>query len=589
MFNRQIKINDFDFLKKKIENPSSAKHRKYEAIRAIVIGNENIEKVATRYGYRTSSLYSMLIDVKNEKTELFPRPERKIRTKKITGDNYKLVIKLRLQNLSAEEISERLSEKKVTISGRSIERILSDCGFDKLRRRTNLVLGISKKGFELPKKAESLEFDKLEPFSVDCPSAGIFFFIPYILKTEILGAVEQCALPASSIINARQACLSMLLLKLLGGERLSSIKRFDMEPGLGIFAGLNVLPKTTYMNTYSCRCSEGQLMSFQQEILKSLTKAYPAMYSSDYINLDFHSIPHYGDDKDQGMENVWCGAKHQTMKGANTVLAQDAASNLIMYARADILRSEEANEVKKFVEHWKTIKGRVDETLVFDCKFTTYSILDDLNNDGIKFITLRKRHASLLKKTAAIDKDEWKRLYIPIPKRKRKHVSVHESKIKLGGCSKVFRQIIVRDHGRAQPTFIILNNFDLSLKEVLIVYAKRWRIENKIAEAVAFFNLNALSSPLMIRIHFDILWTFIADSLYHIFAQDLRRFEDILAPSIFKKFIDMPGKVVYDGKNFQIKIRKRSYTPILMRVKKISEPFSVPWLDNKTVEIVWTP
>jgi hypothetical protein len=65
--------------------------------------------------------------------------------------------------------------------------------------------------------------------------------------------------------------------------------------------------------------------------------------------------------------------------------------------------------------------------------------------------------------------------------------------------------------------------------------------------------------------------------------------EHVLAPTIFKKFIDMPEKIVYDGKNFQIKIRKRSHTPILIGIKEIAKPFSAPWLDNKTVEIVWTP
>ncbi len=49
-------------------------------------------------------------------------------------------------------------------------------------------------------------------------------------------------------------------------------------------------------------------------------------------------------------------------------------------------------------------------------------------------------------------------------------------------------------------------------------------LDHKIAEMVSFFNLNALSSPLMIRIHFDVLWTMIADTLYRRFAQDLRRF-----------------------------------------------------------------
>ncbi|VAX36711.1 hypothetical protein MNBD_UNCLBAC01-1866 [hydrothermal vent metagenome] len=92
----------------------------------------------------------------------------------------------------------------------------------------------------------------------------------------------------------------------------------------------------------------------------------------------------------------------------------------------------------------------------------------------------------------------------------------------------------------------------------------------------------------MIRIHFDILWTMVADTFYHVFAQDLRRFENNFSPTIFKKFIDMPGRVIYDGEKFLIKIRKRSHTPILMGVEKLQTPFRVPWLDNKTMEIVWS-
>jgi len=51
----------------------------------------------------------------------------------------------------------------------------------------------------------------------------------------------------------------------------------------------------------------------------------------------------------------------------------------------------------------------------------------------------------------------------------------------------------------------------------------------------------------------------------------------------------MPGKVIYDGDKFLIKIRKRSYTPILKGIDKLNFPFTVPWLKNKTVQIIWTP
>ena len=103
---------------------------------------------------------------------------------------------------------------------------------------------------------------------------------------------------------------------------------------------------------------------------------------------------------------------------------------------------------------------------------------------------------------------------------------VYETEVTFANCKTNLRQIIIKNHGRAEPTFIITNNRDLPLKEVLKVYAKRWHIENKLAELVSFFNLNAISSPLMIRIHFDILWTIIADTIYHRFAKDLPRFEN---------------------------------------------------------------
>ncbi len=50
----------------------------------------------------------------------------------------------------------------------------------------------------------------------------------------------------------------------------------------------------------------------------------------------------------------------------------------------------------------------------------------------------------------------------------------------------------------------------------------------------------------------------------------------------------MPGRVIYDGEKFIIKIRKRSHTPILLGIEKLNKPFVVPWIDNTTMEIVWT-
>jgi transposase len=580
--NLKNKVNLSGYFK----NPLSPRQKQYEAIRAIVIEGESVEVAAKRYGYKHSTIYSLLRDAKTGTIELFPVVKKGPQQKRTTSNIQGKIIEYRKMKLSASDIQNRLAKEDVEISSRTVERVLKDAGYGKLKRRTNKDLGITKKNEIIPDRSEHLNFLELEPFNIDCPSVGCFFFIPYIIESGIIDIVKECEMPESSDIGSTQACLSMLLLKLMGRQRLSHIGSYDKEPGLGVFAGLNIPPKPTYMNTYSCRCSETQIMDLQSKVISCLKNKYPEFYNSDFINHDFHSIPHFGDESE--MEKVWCGARGKTMKGANTVFVQDSQSNTILYTRADIFRNEEADEIKKFVAYWKNINGGVNETLVFDCKFTAYRVLDDLEDDKVKFITLRKRYARLIEDALELPDSEWGKVHLSIPKRKYKNVSVHESKVKLKGCCNTFRQIIVKDHGRNKPTFIITNNMDLSMTDILEVYAKRWRVENKLAELVAFFNLNALSSPIMIRIHFDIIWTVIADTLYHLFAQDLRRFETNIAPTIFRKFIDMPGRVVYDGSKFTIKIRKRAHTPVLKEVEKLQKPFNVPWLSNKTVEVVWT-
>ena len=567
-------------------DPPSKRQKQYEALRAFAVEKLSAQEVATKYGYQTSTIYAMIRDVKAGNLELFPSVQKGPRQRRTSTDHQKQIIDLRKQNHSIHDIYDELLKQEINVSVKTIERIVKENGFKKLPRRSDQQRGVTHKNKLIPESSENLDMANTPSFTIDCPSIGVFFFIPYIIESGILEIIKKCKLPESSIIGSVQASLSMLVLKLIGNERFSQMEGYDHEPGLGLFAGLNILPKSTYMSTYSCLTSEDTVNELQQEIMSKFVQQQPNSYTGDYINLDFHSIPHYGDESQ--MEKVWCGAKHKVMKGANTVLAQDSKSNLILYVRADILRKEESQEVIRFVNYWKQIRGSVKETLVFDCKFTKYETLDELDQDGVRFITLRKRSDALINSTLQIEKEQWKRCRINIPKRKNKKVSVYEETITLKGCANEFRQIIIKDHGRANPTYIITNNLDLKLIDVLKVYAKRWHIENKIAELVSFFNMNCLSSPLMIRIHFDMLLTIIADTLYNRLALDLRRFEDNLAPTIFKKFINMPGKIKYDGNMITIKIRKRAHTPILKGIAKLNEIHKIPWLQNTQLKIEWT-
>ena len=351
--------------------PKIPRQKQYEAVRSFIIDKQRVRSIAKKFGYKISTVYSIIKNAKSGSAVLFPEIDKGPAKRRTTTSIQNKIIIYRKKDMSSPEINKQLLSEGIKLSIRTIERILKDEGFNKLNRRTNIELGKTKTGKIIPDRSENIDFEDLKPFKVDCPSAGVFYFLPYIIESGIVDIIKKCNLPESSVIGSTQACLSMLVLKLIGNKRLSHMASYDHEPGLGVFAGLNVLPKSSYMGTYSCLTSEEMLLEFQEEIIRQFSIKYPDFYKGQYINLDFKSIAHYGDKS--VMEKVWCGSKGKSLKGANTVIVQDSQSNAILYTRADILRKEESNEIKRFVDYWKKIKNNITETLVFDCNFTKYT------------------------------------------------------------------------------------------------------------------------------------------------------------------------------------------------------------------------
>jgi transposase len=568
--------------------PRTPKQKQYEVIRAYVVEGLSAKEAAERYNFSQATLFSLLRDLRRGKLDFFPPGKSGPKDRRVVPYIREQICSWRKQDMAAVEIVEKLKEQGVSLSVSSVERILREDGFGKLPRRSASERGLSHKRVVIAPVASELDLVRLKPFTAECQVAGVFFFLPYLLESGIMDTVRQLPLPESERLGKAQAFLSLLCLKLIGNERLSHVHSYDLDRGFGAFAGLNVLPKPTYMITYSCRISSRLCKELQKDMLAGFVKYAPSFFSGQTINLDFHSIPHFGEESQ--MEQVWCGSRNKAMKGANTFFAQDGESNSLLYANADVFRKEGAKEILRFVDYLTALKGVVNETLVFDSRLTNYQILGELdgNDKPVKFITLRRRGQRLIEKAQSAPKELWQKVRLPIPKRKHQNFLAREEEVTLSGCPNPLRQIIIKDHGRAKPTFVITNNRDLTLEEVLTVYARRWRIENKLAELVNFFNLNALSSPIMVRIYFDVLLTVIADFLYHRLAADLPRFENLTAPEIFRRFIDMPGIISYDGKTFTLKIRKRAHTPILMDLPKLQQPIHVPWLSDKPIFISWT-
>ena len=554
--------------------------RRYEALRASFVERLPAKVVAERFNYSPGYIHLLRHQFRNGKIDFSePIQEGKVKRLKVTSEVRGKIKAWRRQRLSAGEITQLLSEDGIELSVRTIERVLAEEGFEKLPRRTRLRTGFTTRGTEVPERSESVTVKERDDGVFESDSAGIFLFAPFLAQLNIDGIVKSAGLPGSKMISAKSYLLSFLALKLLGTERFAHAGDHGFDQALGLFAGLNVLPKCTAMSTYSYQLDRVHISRLQKAFVKQVSKF--GLYDGSIVNLDFHTMPHFGDES--VLEKHRAGARNKRMKGALTLFAQDAATRLILYTDADIRRDESDDQVLQFLSFWKGIRRGVRPTLIFDSKFTSYGKLSELNEQGVKFITLRRRGKKLIESLDGMT--PWKRLDIPHEKRKYRNPLVHEEMVQLRNYDGDVRQVVVRGNGHEKPAFIISNDIDMPVELLVGNYASRWRVENGIAEAVKFFHINSLSSPILIKIHFDVAMTMIADTLYFMLAKKLRGFEDSNAPKLYRHFIWGKGKVVVKDRKVIVTYPRRSHNPILRLVPWEKLPCEVPGLGNAELEL----
>jgi DDE family transposase len=566
-------------------NPKTARQRQYDALRDYYLNRLSPREAAEAHGYMLSSFRSLIHEFKNGNIIFFPDVKKGPKGERM-GESVKTrIINLRKMNHSIYDIQMILEQEGYNWSLDSIDRILKKEGFAKLPRRTKKELGLTEKRTRIPPIATRLDFDDLSEYRFECQVGGIYYFIPYILKTGLFDLIMQSSFPGTSKLSNVNSIFSILSLKLMGHERLSKINDYNFDNGLGFFAGLNVPPKSNATSTYSYRIDKDSTLEFMEAFISKMNSDFNQFYQGETINLDFHAISHYGEKS--MLEKNWVGAKHQTMKSALTFLAQDGESRMMLYENSNIDRVDAPGEIMNFIDYWLRVRGIIDQTLVFDSKLTTYGHLEDMAKDNIKFITLRRRGKKLIERINKIPDDKWETIDLKKSKRKYSRFKVYEERIQLPRTKLTVRQLVFKDHGREKPTFLITNNMDLDVETLALHYANRWLIENKISEIVDFFNVNALSSPFMIRIYFDVMLTLVADTLYRLLANDLKRYERCTPKTIFSEFINCRCIGVVNGDDVIIRMKKKKTSPILKSSPVYQKSYNVPWWNNKKCSYDW--
>jgi hypothetical protein len=407
----------------------------------------------------------------------------------------------------------------------------------------------------------------------------VFLFLPLLARLGFDTLVAQAGYPGSQMVSATAALLSLLTLKLLDKERRSHIGDFSFDEALGLFAGLNILPKKSYATDYSYRTTRPQ----QQQLLSGWVSALaPLLFpEAEAFCLDFHPIPYRGDP--EVLENHYLPLRGKAGPSILTFFAQEPRSRALCYANANLIRAEQAGEVLHFIEFWHTVTGHDPQWLYFDSKLAPYAELARINERHIWFITIRRRGAAILRRLRTLPAGDWHRTVIDIPKRRHKNIRYVDETIRLRDYPGAIRQLAIAGLGREEPTLCLSNNFEASARDLITRYAGRNSVEDALGISVNFFHLDCLASEVRLNVDLDVALTVIANGCYRWLATRLHGFGKAKPKQLYRRFVETAGVVELQADRLVVHFDKRSHNPILREAALDRECPAIPWLRNLPV------
>jgi hypothetical protein len=551
----------------------------YEALRAYFLEGRASHEVARAFGYSSGSFRVLCHQFRRDPNPQFfvslpPGPREQPKKSKA----HDLVVALRKQNRSVYEISEALKERKMPLSPTAVREVLRTEGFASLPRRLDEERP-ARPGPTVEAIADVRAFALMPGTQFATRCGGLFLFLPDLVRLGAENLADAAKLPGSAMIPPGHALRSALALKLWSIERKSHVMALVADPGLALFCGLNAIPKKSYLSEYSSRLDHAKTTSLMAAWQRAAAK--DKLFPGASFNLDFHSVPYYGEDPQ--VERHYVSMRSRAQPSVLAFLAQDAAGHAFCYSNADLRKGEEAEEIFRFVAFWKKHHGDNPRHLVFDSRLTTYAHLARLDRLGITFITLRRRSPKLLAQIAGLASSARRRVMLDVPARKYKTPRVFEQPVEL--ASATLRQLFVLDLGHEEPTILLTNDRHTTQAKLITRYAQRMLIENALSDAVRFFHMDALSSAVGLKVDFDMALLVIASGLYRLLARRMRGYADAQARHIFRDLIDTPADVTISEREVHVHFHRRAHLPIIIASGVLDSPIKVPWWDHHALHM----
>ena len=561
--------------------PTNSTHRQYEALRAYFVDQLPAAEVAARFGYTVGSLHQLAHQFRRNPARRFfaePPPPGAKASEAVQQQ----IVGLRKQNQSIYDISEALKKDGIRRTPVAIAAVLKQEGFARLPRRKDDERPTGTKPTAAdPADARALS---LEPRTLRTKFGGLFLFLPALAAMSFDRVIGKCDLPGTEMVPAAHALRSLLALKLFGTQRHTHVMSAVLDEGLALFAGLNVIPKRSFLTEYSCRIDPDRYPRLMQHWFDAMSGL--GLQHGSSFDLDFHTIPFHGEDA--LVEKHYVSKRSRRQKGILAFLAQDGEKRFFCYANSDLRKDQQDDEILQFVRFWKQRTGKLPEELIFDSKLTTYANLDKLNQQGVQFITLRRRGPQLVHELLARPRSAWRQITLDSVSRVYKTPRILDEQVTLKGYDGPIRQIAITELGHEEPTLLLTNQLRRSAAKLIGRYAQRMLIENNIEDGVSFFHIDALSSAVALKVNCDIQLTLMASGLYRHLGQRVGNgYEVAKSRHLFQDFIDAAALIAIDEKTICVQFQKRAHNPLLVAAGFDKTDIRIPWLGNKRLQFLF--
>lgn len=585
--------------------PGPARQKYYEMMRARFVEGRPVKEIACQFGMSFFTVQSRIRDFKaaldkGERPLFFLESKtgpKKDRKKPLVREH---VLRLRARRYSDQDIHRALRLAGFEVSLALIDQVLREEGLRAMGKRSKEereaiaadlrsgnIPGLTVPPPPSPRTPEIADVRRLDLTagrSLYSRVAGLFLFMPFLAQMRLKTIADEADMAGTKMIPAVSYLSSLLALKLLDKERKSHITDWNFDQALGLFAGLNVLPKDSAATDYSYRLTGGQHNGLMARWVKN---AYPVLCpdGAREFALDLHPIAHRG--KPPALENHYVPQQGKAAPSVQSFFARAVDSPMACYAHADLMREEQHEQPLHFIAYWKAITGVKPDWLYFDSKLTTYPILNRLNEEQINFVTIRRRGTRVVQQILARPGGEWTKAVIDTPQRRHQNIRYLDDDIKLRGYSGQCRQIATLGLGRETPTLFLTNNRESSGRNIITRYIRRNAIENDLGINVNFFHLNCLASEVRLNVNLDVALTVIANGCYRWLSQRLKGCEKMEPKQLYRKFIETGGHVIIEDETIHVALDRRSHNPILAQARLDKQSTKIPWLANKAIRFTF--